>query len=59
MLVKYVDILSDDEKTEIQQRLLFSDPDTSIDQLLGVLDLNAELSATAADAAAHPDPDLA
>jgi hypothetical protein len=59
MLVKYVDSLSDDEKTEIQQRLLFTDPDTNIDQLLGVLDLNAELSATAADAAAHQDPVLA
>jgi hypothetical protein len=59
MLVKYADLLSDEQKTEIQQRLLFTDPETSVDQLLGVLDLDAELSATAADAAAHPDPDLA
>jgi hypothetical protein len=58
MVVKYADLLTEDEKAEIQGRLLFSEPETDIDQLLGVLDLDVQLSATAADAAGHEDPDL-
>lgn len=58
MSVRYSGSMNEAEEAEIQSRLFFCEPEASVDQLLGVLDLNAEFSTTADDSTAKADPNL-
>jgi hypothetical protein len=58
MLVKFSGALADVEKPAIRERLVFCDQEVSLDDLLGVLDLDLELSTTAPDPDAQPDAAL-
>jgi hypothetical protein len=58
MVFRETQSLSPDEKVAVKKRLTFCDPDVSVDNLRGVLDLRRDLSTTSRLDDGSPDPDL-
>jgi hypothetical protein len=58
MLFRVPSSLPPEKKDSLRGRLCFCDPEVSVDNLLGVLDLCCQLSATSDSAQAEPDPHL-